>query len=309
MAKRSKKILLTLACLLVILSVSACRTTEASSVQTTATQDQTTTISQTAETTAPVATQTSDSIQKRRFRVQSGEHKVVGTWYQPEWITGKQPLVIISHGFNGYSGAYEYLSMKLAKSGVACFAFDYYGGSVISSMSGGDMKKMTVFTEREDLNAVLDAVAAEPTVDKDAIYIMGHSQGGFVACLSAFDKPDEVAGLVLLAPALMIPDVAHQMADSVEGLRALEYGPTLSSLYFEAVWDYDIYAHMTEYPGEVQIQHGDRDEAVPLSYSERAVETFTDAHLTVLTGEPHVPSNDGYDKVVDTLLQMIGKGD
>jgi hypothetical protein len=42
-----------------------------------------------------------------------------------------------------------------------------------------------------------------------------------------------------------------------------------------------------DYHGDVQILHGDLDDVVPISYSERAVDIYDAAELTVMTGASH----------------------
>jgi fermentation-respiration switch protein FrsA (DUF1100 family) len=51
----------------------------------------------------------------------------------------------------------------------------------------------------------------------------------------------------------------------------------------------------------VLILHGDLDDAVAMSFSERAVEAFPDAALTVQVGASHTLP----DPVQDVLIQMI----
>lgn len=63
----------------------------------------------------------------------------------------------------------------------------------------------------------------------------------------------------------------------------------------------DIYAKMPAFPGKVLILHGDLDDAVAMSFSERAVEAFPDAALTVQVGASHTLP----DPVQDVLIQMI----
>ena len=69
-------------------------------------------------------------------------------------------------------------------SGLQAYVFDFHGGN-LHSKSGGKMTEMSIFTEREDLDAVIDAVASLPEVDPDNLFLLGESQGGCVSAITA----------------------------------------------------------------------------------------------------------------------------
>ena len=88
---------------------------------------------------------------------------IYGQAYIP---SGKEtyPTVIISHGYNGsyqYSAPY---AESVAEAGIASYIFDFSGGS-INSKSDGNMTNMSVLSEMEDLNEVIDFVKTLPFVD------------------------------------------------------------------------------------------------------------------------------------------------
>ena len=61
---------------------------------------------------------------------------------------------------------------------------------------------MSVLTEASDLSAVLDAAKAWPFVDSDKIFLLGGSQGGLVTIITGCERQDELAGMMLMYPAL-----------------------------------------------------------------------------------------------------------
>ncbi len=61
---------------------------------------------------------------------------------------------------------------------------------------------MSAMTEVSDLEAVIEAAKDWDFVDSSAIVAVGESQGGCVSAVYAADHADELAGLVLLYPAL-----------------------------------------------------------------------------------------------------------
>ena len=130
-----------------------------------------------------------------------------GTQLRPVGV--KLPAVILSHGFNGNrKGVLKYAEV-VARWGYTAFCFDFCGGGP-DTESDGQTYDMTVFSEKEDLKAVLQYVKSLAYVDSSRIILMGFSQGGFVSALAAAELPEQVAKLVLFYPALCIPDDARR---------------------------------------------------------------------------------------------------
>lgn len=229
------------------------------------------------------------------------KHKVVGILYQPQGTKQDCPVVIVAHGFGANYTYYTDLCEALAKRGIAAVAIEFYGGSK-KSLSGGDMEEMTVFTEQQDLEAMMDTVKTLDGIDSEVIYLIGHSQGGFVCTLAAADRPDEVGGMYLIAPAYHIPDAMRETFSSYEEIKSFsQSGNTVGKNYAQAVYDYDIYETMKKYAGKVHIYHGTKDEDVAMEYSERAVETFENATLTKVDGMSH----NFFDEIVEELCDEI----
>ena len=164
----------------------------------------------------------------------------------------------------------------MAEAGIASYTFDFYGGSP-TSRSGNDITKMSVLTEKEDLNAVIDAMM--DFMDTDQLYLMGHSQGGLVSAMAANDRTSDIAGMVLIAPAFMIPDMVddYRYATVFQGVKK----------YMEDARSVELYDDIDDYTGPVWIIQGDQDELVPLSYAQDAAEAYENAELTVMKGEKH----------------------
>ena len=91
-------------------------------------------------------------------------------------------------------------------------------GVILSSDGWGnsdvDFMDMTVMTEKEDLSAVMDFVKTKDYVDQDHLFLLGQSQGGLVSALTAADRKDDVAAMILIYPAFCIADNAREMYDS-----------------------------------------------------------------------------------------------
>ena len=229
------------------------------------------------------------AVEAKSLTVEAQGHTIYGELLLPQGLEGKLPTVICSHGFgSSYQMFKTGAGMSLAKSGFAVYCFDFYGGSA-NSKSGGSMTEMSVFTEQEDLNAVIDMVKTLETTDSDHLFLLGESQGGFVSAITAADRPDDVSALILYYPALCIPDDARARyataADIPDTYKIM--GRTVGRVYSEGLYDYDVFSVIPGYDGPVLIIHGDADKVVDLSYSERAEKVYPNAELVVLSGQGH----------------------
>jgi dipeptidyl aminopeptidase/acylaminoacyl peptidase len=211
---------------------------------------------------------------------------IYGVAYIPEGTTGTMPVVIVSHGFNSTYNANKLMCKSLAMSGIASYAYDFRGGSN-KSKSDGKTTDMSVFTEQEDLNNVIDMVKKWDYVDPTQLYLFGESQGGYVSAITAAQRNDEIKGLLLLYPAFVLSE--NLQYDSVNNIPETQktMGMTISRVYYENLLDYNIYDVIGNYKGDVEIFHGDSDKVVDLSYSERAINTYLSAKLHVFPGEQH----------------------
>ena len=235
-------------------------------------------------------------ITKTTVIVPYGQKRLYGLLFMPDSeentgkVEGKRPfpLVIGCHGFNGsYSSKLDYAQF-LAEHGMAFYSFDFYGGSN-TSMSGGTMEEMSVLTEAEDLLAVIRYFRKDPHFDPDRIVLWGHSQGGYVASCVAGTHPDWIRALILLYPAYVIQDHVRDIQRELGGFpeRYRQWDCTLGKIYGEDAISHDIYQILETYPGQVLIVHGDRDDMVPIRYSERALKHFPHARLHVMEGAGH----------------------
>lgn len=178
---------------------------------------------------------------------------------------------------------------EFASRGYVAYAFDFCGGSA-DSQSDGDTLDMTVFTEVEDLEAVLTEISALSYVDKTQVYLFGTSQGGLVSALVANDHPESVKGMMLLYPAFNIPDLIRSQYASKDDIPETlsSFGGAPSGRAFaETLYDFDPYAHIAAYKGNVIILHGTSDFIVNPEYSERAAEVYASCELHLIEGANH----------------------
>ena len=228
-------------------------------------------------------------VEVRRLSVRSGVNTLFGELLLPREHSGPLPTIICCHGINGsYRYFRAFAGMSLAMSGFAVYCFDFHGGSD-RSRSGGRMTDMSVFTERDDLNAVIDTILNLDSTDRDKLFLLGESQGGFVAGITAAERGREIRGLIEYYPALCIPLDAQVRFDSVEDIPKVytQVSCVLGREYAAGLLDYDVYKVLPDYKGPVLIVHGESDEIVDIAFSERAAKAYENAELVRLPGEPH----------------------
>ena len=213
--------------------------------------------------------------------------RIYGELYLPKG-SGKRPLVILSHGFGGNHSYTEGYARIFAENGITAYAFDFIGGG-IGSKSDGKITEMSVLTEAADLNAVIDGLLVRDDIDPSELYLLGGSQGGFVSTYVAGTRPNDVKGLIALYPAYVLQDDAWERTPDPENIPETMnlMGKTIGRIYNEDAMSFDIYEVMKEYPGDVLIIHGTRDNIAPISYSERAAAVFPSAELIRFDGAGH----------------------
>lgn len=210
--------------------------------------------------------------------------------------TDKCPIVILMHGIFSSKDIVPVpaLAKALAKEGIASICFDFGG----HWKSEGKMELMTVGKEIEDALAMWEYAKSLPYVSK--IGLLGHSQGGVVASMTAgilASRGESPAALVLVAPGSVIQDACRggkffsaefDPADPPEFVKCFGI-MKLGREYILSTQELDIYGTAKAYTGPVRLIHGSKDTIVPLSCSEKFVETYTqNAELIVVEGENHM---------------------
>ena len=210
--------------------------------------------------------------------------------------TDKCPMVILMHGIFSSKNIVPIpaLAKALAKEGIASICFDFGG----HWKSEGKMQYMTVGKEIEDALAMWEYAKSLPYVSK--IGLLGHSQGGVVASMTAgilASRGESPAALVLVAPGSVVQDACRNgkffgakfnPADPPDYVKCFGI-MKLGREYILTTQELDIYGTAKTYTGPVRLIHGSKDTIVPMSCSEKFVETYTqDAELIVVEGENHM---------------------
>ncbi|MBP3257979.1 MAG: alpha/beta hydrolase [Bacteroidales bacterium] len=237
--------------------------------------------------------------------LQNGSNRIFGILYRPEGVE-KAPVVIVSHGYGGTHQAGKDYAEALAPMGYAVYMYDFCGGSN-HSRSDGKTTQMSIFSEAGDLKAVIDALGEKEYIDGDYVTLIGESQGGMVSSLVAAERGSDIERLILIYPALCIKDDWVKMYPALSDMpQEVDFwGMKLGHAYLEGLYDLDVYKTISQYEGPVSIFHGDKDQVVSVSYSERAKEAYKNATLTVLPGEGHGFSAKARKGVIAAICQTL----
>ncbi|MFC4402981.1 alpha/beta hydrolase family protein [Gracilibacillus xinjiangensis] len=245
------------------------------------------------------------SYQKEIVKINHHGREIHGVSYMPT-RKKKCPVVIFSHGFNGTNADFAMNSDFLAKNDVGAFCFDFCGGS-IHSKSDLKTEEMSIFTEKEDLSAVMETIKNWGNVDSDNIFLFGGSQGGLVSSLVAEEYIEEIKGLLLLFPALCIAEDWNKRFPTLSVIPDIHelWGVRLGRIFFESIHDYDVFDHIGQFDKNVLIFHGDQDEIVPLEYGKKAEMLYPHARMEVFSGEGHGFSEAGNKKVAEMTYEFV----
>ena len=201
------------------------------------------------------------------------------------------PLVIFLHGFTANKDRPHSVAAceAMREAGFSTLRVDLYG----HGESGGTFREHTLDRWLSNTFAVLDR--AERLAWVTEIWLSGHSQGGLTAALAAGMAPERIRGLILRAPAFMIPrcaregtllgrsfDPAH-IPDEIDVIKGL----TLSGAYLRAARTYHPEEAVDRFPGPVLLLHGDLDDVVPVGDSVKAAARYARGTLRILHGEGH----------------------
>lgn len=223
----------------------------------------------------------------RELWINNGKRKIYGLLSEPKSGINKG-VAIISHGFNGTHHFGRDYFKTLNKLGYIVYTFDFPCGS-INSKSDKNTMNMSIIDEKDDLKAIVSFFQRQENVDKNKIVLIGESQGGLVSALAAAELRDQISRLVLVYPALSIPDNWNKRYPTVKDIPDTTklWNVSMGRRFFEQLQNLDVFNLINKYEGPVQIIHGSKDRVIPLSYSEKAMKIYKQAHLGVIPGADH----------------------
>ena len=248
--------------------------------------------------------------QEERLTIDGSKGKLQAIIQKPELKQGEQcPMVIFCHGFGGTKDGplFELIADTLQQHGIASIRFDFNG----HGESEGEFKDMTVPNEIEDAKQVYAYVSDLRYVS--SVAIVGHSQGGVVASMTAGELGTEAfRAVVLMAPAAVLRDDAIRgstMGKTYDPLDPPEYvelwgGQKLGRDYIKTAFSLPIYETAAKYQGPALIVHGNADRVVPYTYGLRYHQLWPGSEYEYLEYYDHGFSQNIY-RATDLVSQFL----
>lgn len=239
------------------------------------------------------------------FDTQNNGLLIIGELYYPE-TDGPYNCAIICHGFYDNLNNNTDIAKALASEGMIVVNFDFCGGSLISQ-SDGEVTENSVLTEISDLEAVL--AKAKQVADLKNIYLVGISQGGLVSAIAAKKEENDISKLVLMYPALVIPDDTRKRFDSIDGIpdNYEIFNNPVGKKYSEDVYNMDAFKEIEGFKNPVLIIHGKADDIAPIDYSRKAKELYPDCQLIEVDNEGHGFSDQARKSTIESIIEFLNK--
>lgn len=247
-------------------------------------------------------------------------NRIYGRVFKPDsFDEGKQyPVLIMSHGYNGSSeGADNALIQNCIAKGMIVYTYDFCGGAKVSK-SEGKTTEMSILTEMTDLESVLSDIKGLAYSDDSKIVLFGQSFGGLCTALTAPKHQDDVAAVILQAPAIAY-DIKGQFASKDEIPETKENNfMTVGRDFFLAFWDLDIKAEIAKWNKDIFVMVGTEDDLMPgvietaqvygdklAHYAESTEEVSIQQGVHVIKDAPHSFHKADFDKAMDEINSYL----
>lgn len=238
-----------------------------------------------------------------------------------QWIHRERfgaPLMIFLHEGLGSVRMWKGFPLRLCEA-LGCRGLVYsragYGGSRLYTPEEGWEMDFMHRQAHEVLPALLDALDIDP--DMQPPWLFGHSDGGTIALLYAARYPNRVAGLVVLAPHIMVEEVSVQsIAKARQAYLETDLRERLAKYHDDpdrAFWRWnDIWLHppFRQWSIEREIEtircpllavQGVRDEYGTLAQIRGIRQRVPQAQLLELPDCGHSPQRDQPDALIDAV--------
>lgn len=231
--------------------------------------------------------------------------RIYGVAYFPKG-EGPFPIVIFNHGYNGSNETHAPRARLLAKNGIASYCYDFCDGSV-NSKSSMKTTDMTIFTEEDDLKAVINNILKWDNIDNNNIFLFGESQGGLIAALTCEDYYDKIRAMILLFPAFCIPDVWTEKFKDINKIpeEVAFLNMNMGRNFVKTIHGFNTAEHIGNYKNNVLIMQGDKDPVVEPKSCLSLAKKYKNSKIIVFPGERHGFSEKGNEKVKKLILQFV----
>ncbi len=150
------------------------------------------------------------------------------------------------------------LADYLTKQGIAVLRYDDRG----TAESTGNFKEALTQDFARDVEAAVDFLNTRPEINKKAIGLIGHSEGGIIAPMVASNRPKDIGFIVLLAGVTIQGDEVMKLQKELS-LRSM--GSSESYIKQEVLFDTELMSIIT---------------TTPLENLAESLKTFTKAYVS-----------------------------
>jgi len=206
---------------------------------------------------------------------------------------GTAPGIVWLGGFKSEMTATKATALDdwAGRTGHAFVRFDYFGHGA----SSGDFRHGTVTRWRDDALAVIDELTTGPQI------LVGSSMGAWLALLAALARPQRIAALLLIAPAVdftqsllwnrLDATVQEEILAKGEWLRPTAYGPKpypITRALIEDGRKHLLLGRAINLACPIRIVQGMADPDVPWMHALKLVEASgPDTELTLVKNGDH----------------------
>lgn len=241
--------------------------------------------------------------------------------WPPAWVTSLA-FVLEDPFINQFLG-------QLAKEVTVVF-YDKHG----CGQSDRDRKEFTLETELLDFETVVDHLGLEE------FDLFGASMAGPLSIAYTARYPKKVSNLILYGAfaegktlakekvkaalisliraswglgsktlaEVFIPEVDAEQLQSMAKWQRLSSTPEVAAKLLELCYSFDVTEFLTKIKAPTLVLHRDKDKAVGIDHGRHLAAEIPNASFKVLEGQIHPPWYGDSDKVVEEVLEFIGKG-
>lgn len=231
------------------------------------------------------------TVRSEDIEIAIGQDSVSGTLLTP---SAKVPGILFVHGWGGSQQRDLARAKNITGLGCVCLTFDLRGHERTEEL------RATVSREHslDDLLAAYDRLVSHPTVDPDAIAVIGSSYGGYLATILSSLRP--VKWLALRVPALYWDADWDMPKQALDRDKLAHYRRSVVTAA-----DNRALAACKEFKGDVLLVESETDDYVPHATLMSYRSAFERAHsLTyrVVDGADHALSSDISQSVYSAML-------
>lgn len=173
---------------------------------------------------------------------------------------------------------------------------------------------MNIFIECDDLISVINYAKSKDYTNENNITLLGTFQGGFVSAIVAAKLKNKISKLILLCPALVIPDDARNGRiggasydiNNVPNIINCD-GFKIGKQFHDAVINVDSYELIKGYNYPVLYIQGKNDKTVNYSYAIKAKDVAykDNCKLILLDDEGHSFSEKGKKTIIKNIKDFL----